>query len=219
MHDRVALTRPYHGLIALVTVIVVAAYFGFRETYWGLPQFTTTGWQIHVHVGTVFLWLAMLVTQGVLASRGRIDAHKRVGRLSYGLVPLIVVGFALAIDFGQRRHKDVELIGPILFDGGLFLFLYTMAIVKRRNTPHHARYMMLTPVAFMNPTLGRAITPAASVPAQFVLLLGLLIVAKVRKQTWQPYAVALAGYVLLTLALPLISVTGLDAWLWERIWG
>lgn len=219
MHDDVSLARPYRGLIALVMGIAVAAFFGFRETYWGLPQFTTTGWQVHFHVATLVLWLALLVAQGSLAYTGRFEAHRRIGRLSYALIPVIVPGFMFVADFGQRRHKDPQLLGPILLDGGLFLLLYAMAIVKRKKPTQHARYMMLTPVAFMNPTLGRAITPAVSVPAQLALLLGLFIAAKVRQQPWQPYAVALSGWVLLTLLLALMSLLHIDQWVWEQIWG
>ena len=217
--DKVSLARPYLGIIALVVAIVVAAAVGFRPTYFGLPQFTSTGWQVHFHVATVVLWLAMLVAQGWLASTGRIDGHRRIGRVSYVLVPVIVLGFVLVMDFGQRRHADPQLLGLVVFDGGFFLFLYAMAIVRRRKTAQHARYMMLTPVAFMNPTLGRAITPAVSVPLQLVLLLGLLIVAKARKKPWQPYAVALVGWVLLTVLLGLIGALHIDQWVWEKVWG
>jgi hypothetical protein len=221
MQDQGSFTRPYRGLIALVIMIAVLSYFGFHASYWNVPRFTGTGWQVHFHVGTLVIWLGMLIAQGWLAYKGRINEHKRIGRLSYFLVPIIVLGFLLITDFGQRRHKEPALIGATIFDAGLFLLFYTMAIVKRKKTEQHARYMMLTPVAFMNPTLGRAISPEVSLPVQLVLLLVLFIVAKVRKRPWQPFAVALVGYFLLLLLIVWISFIQpeITNWIWETIWG
>lgn len=221
MQDQGSFTRSYRGLIALVIMIAVLSYFGFKASYWNVPQFMGTGWQVHFHVGTLVIWLGVLIAQGRLAYKGRISEHKRIGRLAYVLVPIIVLGFVLVTDFGQRRHKEPALIGATIFDAGLFLLFYTMAILKRKKTEQHARYMMLTPVAFMNPTLGRAISPEVSLPVQLVLLLVLFIVAKVRKRPWQPFAVALVGYVLLLLVIVWISFVqpGIMNWIWEAIWG
>jgi hypothetical protein len=71
-----------------------------------LPSFEGTAWQVHVHVVTITFWLAMLAAQGWLAQKGKMEAHHRLGRLSYLLVPVIVAGFVLVTDYGQRRHKE-----------------------------------------------------------------------------------------------------------------
>lgn len=215
-------SKPYRFALVATAGILVLSYFGFRTSYWTLfPEVDATGWQVHFHVLTIVLWLGMLVAQARLAYVGRIDAHKRIGRWSYVLVPIILIGFVLVTDFGQRRHKEAALLGATLFDAGLFLLCYGMAILRRRNSTEHSRYMMLTPVAFLNPALGRAIAPEVSVPVQLVLLLTILIVARVRKQPWMPYAVVLAGWFALMLVVIFISVIqpGIMEGLWEMIWG
>lgn len=222
MQGNTSFTRTYRGAIVLVAGIVVLSYFGFRASYWDFfPRFTGVSWQVHFHLLTIALWLGMLIAQGWLAMKGRIEQHKRIGRWSYVLVPIIVLGFILVTDFGQRRHKEPALLGATLFDAGLFLLCYTMAILRRRNTPQHSTYMMLTPVAFLNPALGRALMPELSVPIQFVLLLTLLIIARVRKRTWQPYAVLLIGWIVLLAIILAISVIepAIINGIWAAIWG
>ncbi len=209
-------------MIALVIAIVVVSYFGFRSSYWDLfPQFSGTGWQVHFHVATIILWLAMLITQGWLAYKRRITEHKLIGRLSYILVPLIILGFFLITDYGQRRQKVPDLIGATIFDMGLFVLFYIMAIANRKRSARHSIYMMLTPVAFINPTLGRVISPEVSLPVQLILLLTLFIVARVRRETWQPYAVALLGYVMLLVLIIYISFIqpSITTWIWDALWG
>lgn len=215
-------SRPYRAVIVAVIAIAILSFFGFRSSYWDLlPRLDATGWQVHFHVLTILLWLAMLIAQARLAFRSRLDAHRRLGRWSFVLVPIIVLGFVLVTDFGQRRHKAPDLVGATLFDAGFFLFCYTMAIRRRKNSHEHARYMMLTPLAFLNPALGRAIAPEVSVPVQFALLLAILITAKVRKQLWKPYAVALVGWFVLMLGVIVTSVIRPEIMngLWDLIWG
>jgi hypothetical protein len=219
--DARLLTSVYRQTVALVVAIAIFGYVGFRPSYWVyFPRFEGTSWQVHLHVVTIALWLAMLIGQGWLAHTGRIGSHTRIGRLSYLLVPLIVLSFVLVADYGQRRHKEPGLVAAALFDGGLFLFCYAMAIARRRHPPQHATYMLLTAVAFINPTLGRAWAPEASVPVQAVLLTALLVAARMRRRAWQPIAVVLAGWCTLLLMVLLISVVApqIINGVWDAIW-
>jgi hypothetical protein len=163
----------------LVGALVVAATIGFWPGYFRhFPRFENSGWQIHFHLATVVAWLVALVAQGALAARGRLELHRRVGRLSYVLVPLVVTGFVLVAEFGQRRHREPALLGATVLDGSLFVGFYVLAILRRRNALVHGRYMLLTAVAFVDPTLGRAIDPRVALPLLVVLVV--FIVLKTR---------------------------------------
>lgn len=216
------LAKTHRGIVLLVIALVPLSYFGFRESYWQhFPRFTGVAWEVHFHLFTITAWLAMLVSQAWLAVKGRIAQHKRIGRLSYLLVPLIVIGFVLVTNYGQLRHKEPALLGASFFDGGAFLVFYALAIAYRRNTAYHARYMMLTAVPFINPTLGRAVAPEVSTTVELALIIALLIAARMRRTAWQPYAVALLTLIALTLVIVYISVIepGIIEGLWEAIWG
>jgi hypothetical protein len=137
-----------------------------------------SGWQVHFHLATIVAWLGALVVQGALAARGRLDLHRRIGRWSYALVRLVVAGFVLVTDFGQRRHREPALLGATILDGSLFVAFYVLAIVRRRNPILHRRYMLLTAVAFVDPALGRAVDPRVALPSALALIV--VIVMKTR---------------------------------------
>lgn len=216
------MAKTNRGILLLVIALVPLSYFGFRASYWThFPRFFGVGWEVHFHLLTIACWLSMLVAQAWLAAKGRIPQHKRIGRLSYMLVPMIVLGFVLVTNYGQLRHKEPGLLGATLFDGTAFLVFYLLAIGYRRNTAYHSRYMMLTAVPFINPTLGRAVSPEVSSTVELVLVIALLIATRVRKTAWQPYLVALLVLIALVLVIVFISVIepSIIERLWEALWG
>jgi hypothetical protein len=185
--------------------VVLLAFLGFYPTYFGLfPAFAGTSASIHFHVATVLLWLALAVAQPALVRRGNLALHRRLGQLSYGLAPLLCFGFVLAMNDGQRRHPNPDLMLATLFDAGLFVFFVAMGIAYRRRPALHAGYMKLTLVPFLDPTLGRLISPKVSVPVALLVILALLVRALVKKQEARPYIVGTAFFVSTLTALILV---------------
>ena len=77
---RATRSRIYVGLALLICAIVAA---GFGRSFFG----TFVGgavhpWIIHVHAAVYVGWLVLLVAQAVLAARGRIAQHRRLGARS-----------------------------------------------------------------------------------------------------------------------------------------
>jgi hypothetical protein len=164
---------------ALVAALSAVAFVGFFPSYFRqFPRFTNSGWEVHFHLATIVAWLAMLVIQGTLAARGRLELHRRIGRSSYVLVPLIVLGFVLVTRFGQQRHPNPALIGASILDGAVFLTFYALAIRRRRTPALHGRYMMLTAAAFIDPALGRAIDPRVALPVELATITLILVVSR-----------------------------------------
>ncbi len=179
----------------VVLALIALAIAGFFPTYFGrFPEFVGTSAAIHFHVATLALWLGLALTQTILVRRRRVDLHRRLGRAAYALVPLMLVGFALAVFDGQQRQKNPALIVATLFDGGLFLAFVALGVWNRRRPDHHRRYMMLSLLPFLNPALGRLISPGVSIPLQFVILVALLISARRRGTLARPYAVGLGMF-------------------------
>ena len=210
------------ALVITVAAVAVLGAIGFYPGYFRhFPTFAGVGWQVHFHLLTVLAWLGMLVGQGWLAATKRLALHRKLGRLSLLLVPLILVGFALVTSYGQLRHKEPALLGAAFLDASLFSTLYALAMVHRRSPALHSRYMMLTPVSFLNPTLGRAVSPAFSVPFELMVFVGLFISARRRGTPARPYLVASLSYFGLTLLVLYVSIVQprLIEGVWTRLWG
>jgi hypothetical protein len=52
-------------------------------------------WFMHVHAVVMGLWLSLLLAQSLLVARGRAALHRRLGAVSFALVPVIVVFMCL----------------------------------------------------------------------------------------------------------------------------
>jgi hypothetical protein len=214
--------RPLRALVVAAAAVAAFGAIGFYASYFRhFPAFAGIGWQVHFHLLTVVAWLGMLVAQGWLAATKRLALHRKLGRLSFVLVPLIFVGFGLITSYGQLRHKDPALLGAAFLDASLFASLYALAIVHRRNPALHSRYMMLTPVSFLNPTLGRAVSPALSVPVELIVFVGLFVSARRNGTPSRPYLVAGLSYVGLTLLVLYVSLVQprLIEGVWTVLWG
>ena len=195
--------------------LALAAFF---PTYFGrFPGFEGTSASVHFHVATMLAWIALTIAQPILIQRGRVDLHRQLGRFTYALLPIIAVGFWLVMRDGQLRRREPELILATAFDAFFYFFLVGMGLFFRRRRAHHRVFMMLSLVPFLNPTLGRLISPAVSVPVELILLVALLVHARVKRRETRPYAVALYGFgaALATLVVVMVALPTAAERLWQ----
>lgn len=187
--------------------MVLLAVAGFFPTYFGrFPRFEGTSASVHFHVATMLAWIGLAIAQPILVRRGRLEWHRRLGKLTYALLPVIALGFGLILRDGQLRHKEPALILATAFDASMFFFLVGMGIFYRKRRAYHAAFMMLTLVPFLNPTVGRLISPAVSVPLELVVLLSLLVYARVRRRETRPFSIALAAFACALAGLVVVMV-------------
>ena len=88
----------------------------------------------------------------------------------------------------------------------LFTGFYLFAILNKRNTPFHMRYMIATALVFVEPSLTRAMffwvnmNFLPSFLFSFLLtdliLIALIFFDKIKRLNYKPYAVALTGFLL-----------------------
>jgi hypothetical protein len=167
--DRRATTRPrprprfYVGLAAFMVAIVVV---GFWPSYFGplLRGNVTRPLVIQVH-GIIFVgWMALLVAQVLLAARGRVDLHRKIGRFGivYGCVVLamgIVAGPAASmihIRAGEwTRDQGAGFLLTTFGDMLLFGSLFAAAVAYRRRPEIHKRLMLAATVALLFAAVGR----------------------------------------------------------------
>ena len=156
-------SRFYVGLGAFMVAIVVA---GFWPSYFGpmLQGRIARPAIIQVH-GIVFVgWMALLMTQVVLAARGRMDLHRRIGRygIAYGWL-VVAAGLAVGpaasvihIRAGEwTRDQGAGFLLTTFGDMVLFGGCFAAAVAYRARPEIHKRLMIAATVALLFAAVGR----------------------------------------------------------------
>jgi hypothetical protein len=159
---RAARSKLYVGLALLITAIVFA---GFARSFYGTVALDVAHpWIIHVHAAVYVGWLALLITQSVLAARGQIALHRRIGNfgIAYGVLVLllgVIVSIAVPaihVRAGEWPMERAEQFLAIpLGDMVLFSGFFGAAIAYRRRPEIHKRLIVLAAVAVMFAAVGR----------------------------------------------------------------
>lgn len=208
--------RAYHNLGYALIALPVVLLAGFYHPYFArLPEYgPPLTAAVHAHAALLVAWVGLLILQP-LAIRGRhFELHRRVGRYSYFLVPLIVA-FAAAMvvrEYGESRSQGsshaAALAGEYLSIGGLLLlslfYLLAMARIRRRDTGGHMRYMVCVAISLLPAGIARTLGYWFGVPqvtgqcVSFaviaICLMALLLYDRHHGSQAAPYRVALACY-------------------------
>lgn len=134
------------------------AFLGFWPTYFSHP-FEQDNWRFHFHGLTLIAWCVLMISQAYLIRANRRAIHRRTGRLSFLIAPLVVVSiFTLAhYRLATLPISDFVFYALALASSGAaqFAFAYGMAIYHRGSPPIHARFMICTAVAMIPPIFDR----------------------------------------------------------------
>ncbi|GAA4467666.1 hypothetical protein GCM10023189_51730 [Nibrella saemangeumensis] len=164
------------GYWFLALIVLVAA--GFYTTY--LSKITETQPAVvHFHFVLMALWIAMLITQPFLIKYKKLSLHRMVGRLSYGVVPLTLLSGFLMLRYAyyhfideatlhasqggvqlsadELRRQAAGYVAIVVFWLAMFAVFYTLAIINRKKTPAHARYMVAAALSLLGPTIDRIV--------------------------------------------------------------
>jgi hypothetical protein len=152
-----AARSPFYVGMSLLIVVTVLAGFG--------PSFIRIAtdsqplpWIMHVHASVYLGWLALLVCQTVLAARGKIAAHRRVGAFGIGYAVLVWV-IGLTVSFvapaAHVRAGEWDLARAVTFmpiplgDMVLFAGFFGTAGAFRHKPEIHKRLVLLACIAVM----------------------------------------------------------------------
>jgi hypothetical protein len=156
--------------VGFATALAAAVFLGFSRTFFlrawypdwaqahGAPE---TFFYLH---GVVFAgWFLLLVAQPLLVAAGRVDVHRRLGRLGGGLaVAMVILGTVAALKAAGRPTGFVDIpMPPLKFlvvplaDIALFGGFVALALLKRRDAQSHKRYMLLGSIALVEAGVGR----------------------------------------------------------------
>ena len=144
-------------------LLIPAVFLAFGGTYFRNVTFSGKAMTVvlQVHAALMMLWVLMLIAQAWFIRTKRMAAHRWVGRSSYVIAPAIIVVALLAMRDDlvraavdgvlQNAQTSVFGFGPIL----AFAVCWGLAILYRRPTALHMRYMISTAFAISNAVVVR----------------------------------------------------------------
>lgn len=155
--------RHAHYYVAGVLLVILA---GFWASYFA-PIRTPLPLAFHVHAITAMTWLAFLIVQSVAIHRRMNALHRTIGRASFALFPLLIVGLTMIIGLSAHRYATNESAfiahaGPSFAIGmaiaiAAYLTLFYQALRNRRNVKLHAGYMLATVLILFESPFSRVI--------------------------------------------------------------
>lgn len=154
--------RHGHYYVGFVLLVILA---GFWASYFAPIGMVPLAF--HVHAMTASAWLLLLIVQSVAINRRANALHKVMGKASFALFPLLILGFTMIINVSAARYAARE-SAFILVLGGAFgigmaiaiaayLVLFYQALRHRRNLRLHAGYMLATPLILFESPFSRVI--------------------------------------------------------------
>jgi uncharacterized membrane protein YozB (DUF420 family) len=135
------------------------------------PQFKAFQWEQHFHGVMLMSWFFMLIVQPLLIKYKKNNIHRIFGKISYLLAPLVCYSIFLVTRMVYQREitnrPEASVLGqlsldiPTIFIFGLF---FTLAMINRKDSSVHMRYMIATSLLMIGPGLGRALIIFGGIP-------------------------------------------------------
>jgi hypothetical protein len=148
---------------SMAVLILGAVFLGFAHTYYlaGVFKAPLPDLVIHIHGAVFSSWILLLIVQTSLVSAGRVDIHRRLGLLGFGLACLMVLLGALAGTDLLRRGVSFPGVDAKTFyaatigDMVIFGTLIAFAFRARFDPPAHKRLILIATVTLMEAAVSR----------------------------------------------------------------
>jgi hypothetical protein len=151
----------------MALLILGTVFLGFARSYYlaGVFRAPLPNWLIHVHGAAFSSWILLLIAQTSLVAANRVDVHRKVGLVGFGLACLMVILGTLAATDSLRRALGPG--GPAagtdpkafyiipLTDMLIFGTLVFFAFRARFHPPAHKRLMLIATIALMDAAITR----------------------------------------------------------------
>lgn len=219
---------------AFALVLLVLAMPAFWPDYGSRPG--TVDRYTHAHAALGVTWLLALIAQPLLIRARRVRLHKAIG------APAVAVGVAFVVSSVLLTHHRAARMDAALFERAghgfalplimavIFAAALLLAVQWRRVMPMHARFMICTALALVDPLVARLLhfygppLPAGflyQVPA-FAIIVGVMVgmlqtlpPAYPGRRTFRHFTVVVAGLLALHFVAPW-SAAWLEVMRWFR---
>ncbi len=190
----------------------------------------------------MIIWVIILIVQPFLYKYKKLALHRKIGKTTYVLVPLLLISayFMMRLSYyrfidqqtaaGTYHQQILSEIATSMALAFIYFFwlaiLYSLAIINRRKSSFHARYMVATAFTLLGPTLDRLIwwifkTPKLGgwLPIEAVSFL--IIDFTLALLLWKDYrnqrstkALSVALMIYLTVQILYFLLRKTDGWRW-----
>ena len=147
--------RAVFGFGALLLLTIPAFWFSYF-----FPPKVESALRVHVHGIAMFLWLILLMTQATLIRNASRPLHRAIGKASYVLFPVIFVSTLSVQHLRLNQKIDAEqlyFLYVVLSLLSVFALSYALGMWNRKKPALHARYMVCTALALVDPIAGRVV--------------------------------------------------------------
>lgn len=147
----------------MAVLILGTVFLGFAKSYFlaGVFRAPLASWILHVHGAAFSSWILLLIVQTSLIAADRVDLHRRLGLVGFGLASLmIILGCVAATDSLRRGFGGfasdpktffVIPVSDMLVFGTLIFFAYR----ARFNPAAHKRLILIATIALMDAAVAR----------------------------------------------------------------
>ena len=199
--------RTYRYLGYYMLLLIPLIFAGFYKSYFQpFPNFDANiNVFTHVHGLIASVWVLMLIVQPFLIFNKKNALHRKVGKLSYVIFPLLILSFIPQIIKIVRTEDIANMFFP-LGDGTLLIAFYCLAIYNRKKRWKHMRYMIASALVLLGPTVGRigptllgwsdVFTQTMQYTIIYSILITLIFYDRKNKRKFKPYLVAVAGFII-----------------------
>ncbi len=140
--------------------LLLLAFVGFWETYFSKLLIETNDY-VHFHAITMLFWLILLIIQSFLIKSNNFQWHRILGKISYILVPMIIISLVLLAhkqiiihDYGISYNRLYILFLQLSLLS-IFIISYIFAIIFRHSPAIHGRFIICTALTFIDPIIAR----------------------------------------------------------------
>jgi len=160
--------------------LLVISILGFWPSYFskffdGTDDFN---FYYHFHLAIALLWIALLILQPFLIKKKKVALHKRIGKLSYIILPLLIISVIL-LKHSTTNPEIIKGLGASLWfvikHSVIILVMFTIAMRYSKNMQIHARAMIAIGIEFLEPGWARFIFNTLLPKPDFYLGLGISV--------------------------------------------
>ena len=199
--------KAYKNLGYFFLLLIPLTFLGFYKTYFvQFPDFeenlTTL---IHLHAIIASIWILLLVVQPLLIIYRKNQLHRKIGKLSYIVFPILISSFVPQMIRIINSDAPQILFFPMA-DSVLLILFYSLAMYNRGTVSKHMRYILGTATVFLGPTIGRIgpqilewsehVTQNLQYGIIYLILIGLIFYDKRNEKNYRPYLLILSTWVI-----------------------
>ncbi len=218
------------AIIVGTILLFITLQIGFHPTYFRhFPEFKKFNWLHHIHGALMALWVILLVLQPILIYKGHLAAHRFVGKLSYVVAPLMIASMFLILRLSYLKGIVKRPLEAVISFQSLtimqlicFTLFFSLAIINKKNTYKHMRYMLGTALVFVTPPLSRVLGEYFKIEIKYAMYFSAGLAAVflvndiVKKKNWLPNSIVLS---MLILSIVLFQNRHSELWLvFGRFW-